>query len=191
MKTKIIEINEEPEENEEMEQTNKNEPIISNKKCYIIILNITIYILLMMGRHFYCKNNDIHIWNDENSHLSQHFLDPYSLVHILQGILLFSILNYINIKNNLLLTLIFASTWEILENTSYIIESFRQDAIQTGYYGDSVINSIGDIFCCIVGWYVSKFIGYTNSVILYISIECVLITWIGDNLTKIIFKIFF
>lgn len=151
-----------------------------------IIVGLTILILLLMGRDFYCKDRDYNIWNGLDHHMSQHLFDHYSITHMLHGIIMFNILvlyrGYLHI--NLYVTIIVSCVWEILENTNFIIEIYRKDALHNGYYGDSIINSIGDIMCCIMGYYVSKMIGTHKSIMLFIFCECMLLIWINDNLIK-------
>ena len=63
-------------------------------------------------------------------------------------------LNLNNIKG-FLLSIIIEIIWEILENTPYIINKYREKPEYIGYKGDSIINSIGDTFSMIIGFYIA------------------------------------
>ena len=42
---------------------------------------------------------------------------------------------------------------ELIENTEYVLSQYRSNnKYQRDYIGDSIINSIGDIFCCFIGF---------------------------------------
>ena len=40
--------------------------------------------------------------------------------------------------------------WEVIENTDFVIRRYRERTIALGYYGDSVINSVGDILAAVL-----------------------------------------
>ena len=115
------------------------------------MIGLTILILLLMEQPLFCNEKDYIIWNGNGSHMSQHFMDPYSITHMLHGLILYNLLHYLKIKENInyVISIMLACAWEIVENTPLIIDIYRQEATHNGYYGDSVINSIGDILSCV------------------------------------------
>ena len=148
----------------------------------------TIMSLIMMKRPLLCKSNDYVIFGYENNHMSQHMIDPYSITHTLHGLIMFRIFSQF-IKNdmNLLCTIVVSCVWEIIENTPMIINMYRQDAVNAGYYGDSVLNSTSDILFSLLGWLISANISLFWSIIIYIISDCICMLWIGDNLIRNIF----
>ena len=86
---------------------------------------------------------------------SQQIFDIYSFSHITHGILFYFLLKYLNYNtiNGLYITIILEILWEIFENTPYIINKYRQKKEYKYYEGDSIVNMMGDIVACIVGFY--------------------------------------
>ncbi len=74
------------------------------------------------------------------------------------------------------------SLWEILENSNFIINKYRADTIAIGYQGDTIINSLSDIICCVMGFTIAKYLGFRKSFIIFILTEIILFIWIRDNL---------
>ena len=72
--------------------------------------------------------------------------------------------------------------WEILENTNFVIERYRTATAAVGYTGDTVVNSLGDILCCTVGFIIARRLGFRRSLIAFLLLELVLILWIRDSL---------
>ena len=73
-------------------------------------------------------------------------------------------------------------SWEIAENSSYIINRYREETISLDYFGDSVINSIFDIFCCGIGFVVAYNLRFWKSIVLFVATEIMLIFLIRDSL---------
>lgn len=157
-------------------------------KLLIIVFSCTIMSLIMMKRPLFCESGDYIIMSYKDKHMSQHMFDPYSITHALHGLIMFRMFSHFVKRDiNLLLTIIISCVWEIIENTPTIINMYRQDAINAGYYGDSIINSISDILFCTIGWVISMNIDIFWSILIYILSECICMIWIGDNLIRNIF----
>ena len=72
--------------------------------------------------------------------------------------------------------------WEVFENTSFIINRYRSETAALGYTGDTVVNSFGDIVCCLVGFMIARRLGLRRSLIVFVALEIILIVWIRDSL---------
>jgi hypothetical protein len=128
------------------------------------------------------------VWsgNTCSSDNSQHFLDPYSFTHVLHGFMFFWLITWLarRLKSNWQLTLAVAveGLWEVFENTNFIIDRYRSTTAALGYTGDTVVNSFGDILCCLVGFMIARRLGLRRSLIVFAVLELVLIVWIKDSL---------
>jgi hypothetical protein len=74
------------------------------------------------------------------------------------------------------------ASWEIFENTTYVIEKYRANTISLDYFGDSVMNSIGDLLACFLGFWIAFKLGRLWSAVFFALIELILIVWIRDSL---------
>lgn len=144
-------------------------------------------ILHFMGRVPWCECGigllTMYAWSSETS---QHFLDPYSISHILHGIIFYWVLGFIpNItwKQRLLGAFLIEAGWEILENSPVIIERYRSVTASLDYFGDSILNSVGDILSCLLGFWIAMKAPWKITLTLFLIIEIgMLILW-RDNLT--------
>ena len=74
------------------------------------------------------------------------------------------------------------SSWEIAENSTYVINRYREVTISLDYFGDSIINSMSDIVCCATGFVIAYKLRFWKSLALFLATESVLIYWIHDSL---------
>jgi hypothetical protein len=146
-------------------------------------------ILYAMGRPPICTCGTIELfhWQVNTSGDSQHVFDPYSFTHVLHGIILFAALHVfarkIPLRYRFLLAISFEAGWEVLENTSLVIERYRAATFSLGYYGDSILNSIGDIISMLGGFWIASKLRLWQSIAVVCLIELLLLYLIRDNLT--------
>jgi hypothetical protein len=146
-------------------------------------------VLWAQGRIWWCKAGDLSIyvnqaWN--SSHTSQHLFDPYTFTHVLHGVLFFWLTGLLFAKLRGGWRLFIATTaeaaWEVFENSAYIIEKYRANTASLDYFGDSIMNSIGDLAACAAGFWVAYKLGTRRSLIFFVLVEAVLLLWIRDGL---------
>jgi hypothetical protein len=148
----------------------------------------TALLLRLEGRLWVCACGTIHLWSGQicSANNSQHFLDPYSFTHVLHGFLFFWmiawLLRRLNPNWQLALAVVVESAWEVFENTNFIIDRYRSETAALGYNGDTVVNSFGDILCCLVGFIVARRLGLGRSLVVFAVLEMILIVWIKDSL---------
>lgn len=153
------------------------------------VLVFTLVQLRVQGRVWWCACGQWNLWSGDiwTEHNSQHFIDPYSFTHVLHGMAFCGLTFLLFKKMPLYWKLVVACTleagWEILENSAFIIERYREETISLGYEGDSIINSMADVLCCGAGFLLARKLGLKWSLAVFIGAELVLLLWVRDNLT--------
>jgi hypothetical protein len=154
----------------------------------VLLFAAAALLLRLEGRLWLCACGSIRAWSGQicSADNSQHFLDPYSFTHVLHGFLFFWLIAWLlpRLKANwqLVLAIALEAGWEVFENTNFIINRYRSETAALGYNGDTVVNSFGDILCCLIGFVVARRLGLRRSLIVFAVLELVLIFWIKDSL---------
>lgn len=146
-------------------------------------------ILFLFGRVWWCKLGDSSIYVNEawnSSHTSQHFLDPYTFTHVLHGVLFFWLaglmFKQLSMGWQFAIANLAEAAWEVLENTNYVIEKYRENTASLDYFGDSIANSVGDVFACAAGFWIAVKFGWWRSLVFFVAVEIFLLFWIRDGL---------
>jgi hypothetical protein len=154
----------------------------------VAIFIVAALLMRLEGRLWICACGQVRLWisNTCSSDNSQHFLDPYAFTHVLHGFAFYWLVALIvpRLKSNwqLLLAIALEAAWEVFENTNFVIERYRSVTAALGYTGDTVVNSWGDILCCLVGFLIAQRLGFRRAVIAFLALELVLLLWIRDSL---------
>ena len=148
-----------------------------------------IVVLWAQGRVWWCQAGDYTPWSWDiwTTHNSQHLIDPYSFTHMLHGVLEFWLIGLLFWKMPLawrfVLALFIESSWEVVENTTYMINRYREETISLNYFGDSILNSVADIVFCAAGFLLAYVVRVWWSLALFLATEAVLLLTIRDSLT--------
>ena len=153
------------------------------------IITAAAVILLTMGRNLVCTCGDVDLWVGlrDSPRTSQMLSDWYSLSHIVHGLLfylaLWLIMRRWSAQVRFLVALLIESGWEVIENTPFVIDRYRETTAALGYTGDSVINSLSDILMMVLGFLAARKLPVWASVVLVLALEIVPLFVIRDNLT--------
>jgi hypothetical protein len=152
------------------------------------IIVLSVIALILQDRVWRCEVGDAWPWSWDvwSRHNSQHLIDPYSFTHILHGILEFWLLGLVFWKLPMawrfVLAIFIESSWEVIENTNYVVNRYREATISLDYFGDSIANSLADIVCCGIGFFIAYKIRLWWSLAVFLVTEIVLLFWIRDSL---------
>jgi len=165
---------------------------LSLKACatsIVVLMTLAAASEFSMGRRLWGINGKPGLWSGDiwSNHNSQYLTDPYSFTHITHGILLYGVLRVFTNTSPASMRLIVAvgleSAWEVLENTDLVIQRYRAETISLNYYGDSILNSMGDIATCMLGFLLALRLPKRVTIIGTLVLEIVLLVWIRDNLS--------
>lgn len=165
-------------------------PLIGRRYWLIAfaLVGVAAMILLWMGRPPICTCGVVKLWvatvNGPDN--SQHLADWYTPSHIIHGFL-FYLLGWLFLRSNppgdrLLGAVLIEAGWEILENSQFIIDRYRDATMALGYNGDSVLNSVADVLWMILGFGIARRLPVWGTVAIALAFETLTLVVIRDNL---------
>lgn len=143
--------------------------------------------LLAQGRVLVCTCGIISLWSGDiySNQQSQQLADPYSFSHIEHGLAFFWLVRLVWLAGSLSARLVGATAveagWELLENSSIVINRYRETTISLGYVGDSVLNSMGDVGFAAVGFLLASRLSGRMTALAIATLEVGQAFWIRDG----------
>jgi hypothetical protein len=147
--------------------------------------------LYLMGHPLICKCGYVKLWHFDvvSAENSQHLIDWYTPSHLIHGFLFYGALWLLSrfvplsFAMRLILAVAIEAAWEVIENTDFVINHYREMTISLDYYGDSVINSVSDILVMLLGYFMAARLPVWLTVTIAIALELFVGAMIRDNLT--------
>jgi hypothetical protein len=155
----------------------------------LFIMLVAAGVLLAMGRNPICTCGTVDLWvgGRDSPKTSQMLSDWYSFSHIVHGLLFYAALWLVarrwRVEWRLVAALLVEASWEVFENTPFVIDRYRTATAALGYTGDSVINSVSDILMMVLGFLAARKLPVWASVALILVLELIPLLVIRDNLT--------
>ena len=155
----------------------------------LAILGVQVLAEHLMGRVWICTCGTIRLWVGDiwSPELSQQLFDWYTASHIVHGILFYGALRLVLPKAPVIVRLALAvgieAAWEIAENSPWVIEAYRKQALAAGYTGDSILNSLMDNVSMMTGFALARLLPWPATVVLVLALEVGAAALVRDNLT--------
>ena len=113
---------------------------------------------------------------------SRGIIDVYSMSHVIHGFIFYYFFsNFVYFPWVVILAVVAECIWEIFENTPYVINRYRK-TVSIDYQGDTIINSLSDVFVMLVGVFVAGMLPIWGIISLIVMFEFIALYLVRDNL---------
>ena len=115
----------------------------------MVVLVGAAYQLRSQGRLWWCACDYLLLWSGDpwSSGNSQYLLDPYSFTHVLLYGFVFCGLLALTVSRltavwQLWIVVSIEALWEVVENSQFVIQRYREETAALGYQGDTIVKSL-------------------------------------------------
>lgn len=163
----------------------------------VAIIAIQVLVLFSFGLPAICRCGYVALWhgNPSDAGTSQHLTDWYTYTHVIHGfgfyLLLWIVAPRMPIGLRLALAVGLEAAWEIVENTQFVMERYREGALARGYFGDSVINSVSDTLAMATGFALARTLPVWLIAVATVGMEAFAAYMIRDGLALNIIQLIF
>ncbi len=153
------------------------------------LIVLQILVLYLLGQPFISASGQIKLWVSAvlSPEMSQQLFDWYTFSHIIHGFIFYGALRLLfprmSVGVRLLIAMGIEIGWEIAENTPWVINAYREQALAVGYAGDSILNSVMDTVSMVAGFFFVLRAPVWATVFLAVFFEVFVGYMIRDNLT--------
>ena len=141
-----------------------------------------------LGQPFIAADGVVRLWESDpfSPRMSQELADWYSFSHLIHGFIFYGLLRLaaprLPVPARLLIAMGVEIGWEIAENSPFVINAYRKQALAAGYAGDSMINSVSDTVMMSCGFLVASRLRTAYVVALAVAFELLTAFTIRDGL---------
>lgn len=151
-----------------------------------VVLAMVVW-LLAMGRPFVCPCGIVSFWQGPltEAENSQQFSDWYSLLHAVFGAGLCLFVSWMRPEwkfgEKLIAALVGSALWEGMENTPFLIALFSESPNAPDYFGDSILNALGDTLFVVLGFLAAVRLPLWATAALVVAAETAVTLTINDG----------